>query len=342
MKLLSPLLVALGRARSLAACERAKAPPPGDSARASGPARRRLGHRGAAARSDWDPSAGPVLLVVGGDAGARVRRAARTARVPRPSWRNIPHPASVTLFGRGGTVQTAELPAVADTGACIVAALSAAPRRGRGTSDSSAASCRRSAMDSTESLSHADSAALVVADDAPRVGVAERFGGPVRRAAVRRARGLALHASERPASRRGQSVAPDQSGGDAAAGANACSIAERTPADTHVRDRPTPSARTATRRRSRAATCSPPRSSAPIATPALVIVRDYGDATAYGIARARRRRAVACAAGRARAGTVEPIATASSDAAERCGRAHAAGDARERGEREEYGSARNS
>jgi hypothetical protein len=39
----------------------------------------------------------------------------------------LPHPASVTLFGRNGTVQTADLPTVADSDICAVANLSAAP-----------------------------------------------------------------------------------------------------------------------------------------------------------------------------------------------------------------------
>ena len=39
----------------------------------------------------------------------------------------LPHPASATLFSRSGIVQTADLPAIADSGGCAVASLSAAP-----------------------------------------------------------------------------------------------------------------------------------------------------------------------------------------------------------------------
>ena len=39
----------------------------------------------------------------------------------------LPRPASATLFSRSGTVQTADLPAIADSGGCAVASLSAAP-----------------------------------------------------------------------------------------------------------------------------------------------------------------------------------------------------------------------
>ena len=84
---------------------------------------------------------------------------------------NLPHPASVTLFGRGGTVQTAELAAVSDTGACVVGTLSAAPPPRPWIVGFIGGVVSPLAMDSTESISHADSAALVVG--ATRLGVGD-------------------------------------------------------------------------------------------------------------------------------------------------------------------------
>src|SRR5690242_14618027 len=75
---------------------------------------------------NWDSSAGPLLLVAA-ESPSRACVIAPDSASATAQLAAIPHPASVTLLGRGGTVQTAELPAVADSGACIVATLNAAP-----------------------------------------------------------------------------------------------------------------------------------------------------------------------------------------------------------------------
>lgn len=108
-----------------AACERKKTPsatdstnhaqtPAGDSASAT------------ASAPAWDQSAGPVLLVAT-DTPIRALVFVPDSANRATAIANIPQPASVTLFGRNGTVQTAELPAMTDTNACATATLSAAP-----------------------------------------------------------------------------------------------------------------------------------------------------------------------------------------------------------------------
>jgi hypothetical protein len=111
---------------------------------------------------DWDSSAGPVLLVVG-ETPANANIVLPEAASATVELGNIPHPASVTLFGRGGTVQTAELPDVSNTGgACIVAQLSAAPPPRAWNIGFIGGVVSPIGMDSTESLSRPDSASLVV------------------------------------------------------------------------------------------------------------------------------------------------------------------------------------
>jgi hypothetical protein len=79
----------------------------------------------AVATSNWNVGAGPVLLVAT-DAPTRA-----LVIVPgengQATLAALPHPASATLFSRAGVVQTADLPTIADSGGCPVAALSAAP-----------------------------------------------------------------------------------------------------------------------------------------------------------------------------------------------------------------------
>ncbi len=75
---------------------------------------------------NWDSSAGPLLLVAA-ESPSRAFVIAPDSAAAVAQLAAIPHPASVTLLGRGGTVQTAELPAVSDSGACTVATLRAAP-----------------------------------------------------------------------------------------------------------------------------------------------------------------------------------------------------------------------
>jgi hypothetical protein len=72
----------------------------------------------------------------------------------------IPHPASVTLFGRNGTVQNAELPEVTDSGACFLATLSAAPPPRQWNVGFIGGVVAPVAMDSLASLSRSDSLSM--------------------------------------------------------------------------------------------------------------------------------------------------------------------------------------
>ena len=108
------------------ACERAKTPPSKDSATIAQPAATDSANAAAAAPS-WDPGAGPVLLVTT-DAPTKAFVLLPDSANTAAGLAAMPRPASVTLFGRNGTVQSAELPDVTDSGACVTAALSAAPK----------------------------------------------------------------------------------------------------------------------------------------------------------------------------------------------------------------------
>lgn len=115
----------------------------------------------AATTRNWNVSAGPVLLVAAGSATQAFIVAPDSATADE-QLANIPQPASVTLFGRGGTVQTANLPALADSNGCAVGTLSAAPPPRPWSLGFIGGVIAPVAMDSTESLSAADSAKLVV------------------------------------------------------------------------------------------------------------------------------------------------------------------------------------
>jgi hypothetical protein len=108
----------------VAACERGKAPARTDSAltKAVPP----IDTTTVTPPRSWNPSAGPLLLVVA-ESPSRAFVIAPDSATAAAQLAGIPHPASVTLLGRGGTVQTAELPAIADSSACAIATLSAAP-----------------------------------------------------------------------------------------------------------------------------------------------------------------------------------------------------------------------
>jgi hypothetical protein len=107
----------------------------------------------------WNSTAGPVLLVAT-DTPSR-------AIVLLPSGATeatlaaIPRPASVTLFSRSGTVQTADLPTVPDTAVCAVATLEAAPPPKPWNIGFIGGVVAPVPVDSTESLSGADSSSLV-------------------------------------------------------------------------------------------------------------------------------------------------------------------------------------
>jgi hypothetical protein len=141
------------------ACDRAKAPPPVDSVKTTpiSPADSVI----AATTRNWNASAGPVLLVVAGSASQAFVVASDSA-TEAEQLANIPKPASVTLFGRGGTVQTADLPSLADSNGCAIGTLSAAPPPRAWSVGFIGGVIAPVAMDSTESLSRADSAKLVV------------------------------------------------------------------------------------------------------------------------------------------------------------------------------------
>jgi hypothetical protein len=108
------------------ACERSKSPPRVDSA---SPARGGAPDSTAALaspRGKWDEAAGPVLLTPT-QSPAQAYVVAPDSATAAAQLAALPHPATVTLFGRGGTVQTADLSAVSDSGVCITGSLSAAP-----------------------------------------------------------------------------------------------------------------------------------------------------------------------------------------------------------------------
>jgi hypothetical protein len=143
----------------LLACDRAKAPPPVDSVKVTpiSPADSAV----AATTRNWNASAGPVLLVVAGSVTQAFVVAPDSATAAE-QLAGIPKPASVTLFGRGGTVQTADLPSLADSNGCPVATLSAAPPPRPWSVGFIGGVIAPVSMDSTESIAPADSAKLVI------------------------------------------------------------------------------------------------------------------------------------------------------------------------------------
>jgi hypothetical protein len=109
--------------------------------------------------STWDPGAGALLLVA--------TDSPMKALVLLPTdgdttaLASIPHPASVTLFGRGGNVQTADLPSVRDTMGCLIAPLTAAPPPHPWSVGFVGGVVTPLAVDSAASIDHADSAIFV-------------------------------------------------------------------------------------------------------------------------------------------------------------------------------------
>lgn len=106
------------------ACEHARAPSRTDSVSAS--ITQSASSAASAASGNWDTGIGPVLLVATDSADGAYVIAPDSARATSELAR-VPNHAAVTLFGRGGTVQTADLPEVVDTNVCAVATLDAAP-----------------------------------------------------------------------------------------------------------------------------------------------------------------------------------------------------------------------
>ncbi len=108
------------------ACDRGGTPARQDTVR---PAPMAIGDSAASVPSPngtWDISAGPLLLVAA-DSPDHAYLVPPDSGTLATVLASIPHPASVTLFGRGGTVQAAELPAGADADVCATATLHAAP-----------------------------------------------------------------------------------------------------------------------------------------------------------------------------------------------------------------------
>jgi hypothetical protein len=141
------------------ACEHAPAVRRADSATAAVTQSASSSAAGAASGT-WDVGIGPVLLVATDSAdGAFVvppDSANATSQLAR-----IPHHAAVTLFGRGGTVQTADLPAVVDTNVCPVATLDAAPPPRPWSIGFVGGVVAPLPMDSLEAFSKGDSTSLV-------------------------------------------------------------------------------------------------------------------------------------------------------------------------------------
>ena len=141
------------------ACERAKAPPPIDSATIK-PAGA-TDSASATRASSWNTSAGPVLLVAG-EAPSRAFLIAPDSANADATLAAIPHPADATLFSRSGTVQTAELPGPGDGGSCPAVTLNAAPPPRPWNIGFIGGVVAPLSMDSIESIVTADSSALIV------------------------------------------------------------------------------------------------------------------------------------------------------------------------------------
>jgi hypothetical protein len=139
------------------ACERGKPPVRADSTAAKPPAI--VDSTTTEPVHTWDPSAGPVLLVVG-ESPSRAFVIVPNSGNAAEQLASIPHPASVTLLGRSGTVQNAELPAVTDTNACPMASLNAAPPPRAWNIGFIGGVVAPLAMDSIQSLTAGDSASL--------------------------------------------------------------------------------------------------------------------------------------------------------------------------------------
>jgi hypothetical protein len=113
----------------------------------------------ARAPSTWDPGAGALLLVAtDSPTKALVVLPIESDTTPIAT---IPHPASVTLFGRGGSVQVADLPSVRDSLGCLVAPLTAAPPPHAWSIGFVGGVATPLAGDSAASIDHADSAVFV-------------------------------------------------------------------------------------------------------------------------------------------------------------------------------------
>jgi hypothetical protein len=141
----------------MVACDRPKGPASGDTGAATST-------RGAESTTVnrpqlWDSSAGTVLLVAG-DAPTESVVVPPDTATASATLASVPRPASVTLLGRGGTVQSAELQPPAESLACHAWTVSAAPPPRPWSIGFVGGVVAPQPMDSIESLGRADSLAL--------------------------------------------------------------------------------------------------------------------------------------------------------------------------------------
>lgn len=153
-------LVGLPVVAELVGCEHAKAPGASDTAGTS--SNGSSTHSALHVSSTWDRGAGPLLLV-SADTASRAFVVVPDSATAPTTLANIPHDASVTLFGRGGTVQTAELQAIGDSDGCPIAGLRAAPPPRPWSVGFIGGVVAPLPIDSAANFSPADSSALVVA-----------------------------------------------------------------------------------------------------------------------------------------------------------------------------------
>ncbi|HVX40515.1 MAG TPA: hypothetical protein VHB25_13165 [Gemmatimonadaceae bacterium] len=144
-----------------AGCERAKAPAASESTAVTPSAVPESSATGPTATTGWNPSAGRLLLVVG-ESPSQALVYLPDSATASAEISALPHPASVSLFSRAGTVQAADLPDVIDTSGCYTATLNAAPPPRAWNAGFVGGVVAPVRLDSTESIPRADSAALVV------------------------------------------------------------------------------------------------------------------------------------------------------------------------------------
>lgn len=111
-----------------AGCERAsRSNPPDTSSRRPTPTPASSDSASATPRSSgWDPSAGPVLLVPADSANRAFVIVPDSVTGPSV-LSSLPRSALVELFGRDGSIQSAELPGVPDASGCQAVGLQSAP-----------------------------------------------------------------------------------------------------------------------------------------------------------------------------------------------------------------------
>jgi hypothetical protein len=114
------------------------------------------------AQPHWDPAAGPLLLVAGESPTEALVVTADSASGAN-ALAAVPRPAAATLLGRGGTIQQADLEPPADASVCRPWIVAAAPPPRPWSVGFIGGVVAPLAMDSVESLGHADSLALAVA-----------------------------------------------------------------------------------------------------------------------------------------------------------------------------------